>query len=108
MKMAEKFRLPVITFIDTPGAFRDRRRGARQSEAIARNLLEMSHSRPRSSWPSSARGERRALAIGVGDEILMMEYSVYSVISPRVRLDPLARHGQGRGGAEMMKITAPD
>lgn len=84
MKLAERFRLPVLTFIDTPGAYPGigaEERG--QSEAIARNLFEMS--RLRTSIISVVIGEGGsggALAIGVCDRVLMLQYGTYSVISP--------------------------
>ncbi len=84
MKLAEKFRLPVITFIDTPGAYPGlgaEERG--QSEAIAKCLYNMSHlSVPVISVVIGEGGSGGALAIGVADKLLMLEYSVYSVISP--------------------------
>lgn len=84
MKLAERFKLPVITFIDTPGAYPGigaEERG--QSEAIARNLLEMSKLRtPVICTVIGEGGSGGALAIGVGDRLLMLEYSTYSVISP--------------------------
>jgi len=111
MKLAEKFSLPVITFIDTPGAFPGigaEERG--QSEAIARNLLEMSHLKvPIVVAVLGEGGSGGALALGVGDEILMMEYSVYSVISPEGCASILWRDTtKAEVAAEMMKITAPD
>ncbi len=84
MKLAERFNLPVVTFIDTPGAYPGigaEERG--QSEAIARNLLEMSRLRvPILCTVIGEGGSGGALAIGVGDRIQMLEYSTYSVISP--------------------------
>ena len=84
MKLAEKFDLPVITFIDTPGAYPGlgaEERG--QSEAIAKNLLEMSKlSSPIISVVIGEGGSGGALAIGVADKLMMLEYSIYSVISP--------------------------
>lgn len=84
MRMAERFHLPVITFIDTPGAYPGvgaEERG--QSEAIARNLLEMSHLRtPIICAVIGEGGSGGALAIGVGDHVMMLQYSTYSVISP--------------------------
>lgn len=84
MKMAEKFSLPVITFIDTPGAYPGigaEERG--QSEAIARNLFEMSAlATPIISVVIGEGGSGGALAIGVADVMMMFEYSIYSVISP--------------------------
>ncbi len=84
MKLAEKFHLPLITFIDTPGAYPGigaEERG--QSEAIARNLFEMADLRtPIICTVIGEGGSGGALAIGVGDRLMMMEYSTYSVISP--------------------------
>ena len=84
MKLAEKFHMPVLTFIDTPGAYPGigaEERG--QSEAIARNLLEMSKLKtPIVCTVIGEGGSGGALAIGVGDRLLMLEYSTYSVISP--------------------------
>lgn len=84
MRMAERFRLPVLTFIDTPGAYPGvgaEERG--QSEAIAENLLVMSDlSVPIICTIIGEGGSGGALAIGVGDHIMMLEYSTYSVISP--------------------------
>lgn len=84
MKMAERFRLPILTFIDTPGAYPGvdaEERG--QSEAIARNLLEMAGLRtPIISTVIGEGGSGGALAVGVGDRLLMLQYSTYSVISP--------------------------
>ena len=84
MEMAEKFKLPVLTFIDTPGAYPGvgaEERG--QSEAIARNLYAMSKLRtPIISTVIGEGGSGGALAIGVCDRLLMLQYSTYSVISP--------------------------
>ncbi|HYW03181.1 MAG TPA: acetyl-CoA carboxylase carboxyltransferase subunit alpha [Gammaproteobacteria bacterium] len=84
MRLAERFRLPVLTFIDTPGAFPGvdaEERG--QSEAIARNLFEMSRLRtPIICTVVGEGGSGGALAIGVGDCVGMLQYSIYSVISP--------------------------
>ncbi len=84
MRLAEKFRLPVLTFIDTPGAYPGidaEERG--QSEAIARNLYVMSQLKtPVVCTVIGEGGSGGALAIGVGDRLLMLEYSTYSVISP--------------------------
>lgn len=84
MKMAERFGLPIITFIDTPGAYPGigaEERG--QSEAIARNLFEMSQLKtPIISTVIGEGGSGGALAVGVGDHLMMLEYSIYSVISP--------------------------
>ncbi len=84
MKLAEKFHIPVITFIDTPGAYPGvgaEERG--QSEAIARNLFEMARLRtPIIATVVGEGGSGGALAIGVADKVMMLEYSTYSVISP--------------------------
>jgi acetyl-CoA carboxylase carboxyl transferase subunit alpha len=84
MKMAERFRMPVITLIDTPGAYPgigSEERG--QSEAIARNLFEMSNlAAPVLSVVIGEGGSGGALAIGVCDRLVMLQFSVYSVISP--------------------------
>ncbi len=84
MQMAEKFCLPIITFIDTPGAYPGIGAEERnQSEAIARNLLEMSRLRtPVICSVIGEGGSGGALAVGVGDHVAMLQYSVYSVISP--------------------------
>ena len=84
MKMAERFGLPVLTFIDTPGAYPGidaEERG--QSEAIARNLFEMAQLKtPIICTVIGEGGSGGALAVGVGDHLMMLEYSIYSVISP--------------------------
>jgi len=84
MKMAERFGLPVITFIDTPGAYPGigaEERG--QSEAIARNLFEMAQLKtPIISTVIGEGGSGGALAVGVADHLMILEYSIYSVISP--------------------------
>ena len=84
MKLAEKFRLPVVTMIDTPGAYPGlgaEERG--QAEAIARNLKEMAALKvPVLAIVIGEGGSGGALALGVGDRVLMLEYSIYSVISP--------------------------
>jgi acetyl-CoA carboxylase carboxyl transferase subunit alpha len=84
MKMAEKFNRPIITFIDTPGAYPGigaEERG--QAEAIARNLFVMSRlAVPTISVVIGEGGSGGALALGVSDRVLMLEHSVYSVISP--------------------------
>ncbi|CAK0754467.1 acetyl-CoA carboxyltransferase subunit alpha [Gammaproteobacteria bacterium] len=84
MEMAERFHLPVLTFIDTPGAYPGVGAEERnQSEAIARNLKRMAELRtPIVCTVIGEGGSGGALAIGVGDRVLMLEYSVYSVISP--------------------------
>ena len=84
MKMAERFGLPVLTFIDTPGAYPGidaEERG--QSEAIARNLFEMAQLKtPIICTVIGEGGSGGALAVGVGDHLMMLQYSIYSVISP--------------------------
>lgn len=84
MKLAEKFNLPIITLIDTPGAYPGidaEERG--QSEAIGRNIYEMSNLKvPVIACVIGEGGSGGALAIGVADRVLMLEYSTYSVISP--------------------------
>ncbi|EIT7783207.1 acetyl-CoA carboxylase carboxyl transferase subunit alpha, partial [Escherichia coli] len=84
MQMAERFKMPIITFIDTPGAYPGvgaEERG--QSEAIARNLREMSRlGVPVVCTVIGEGGSGGALAIGVGDKVNMLQYSTYSVISP--------------------------
>jgi acetyl-CoA carboxylase carboxyl transferase subunit alpha len=84
MKLAEKFRIPVFTFVDTPGAYPGvgaEERG--QSEAIGRNLVEMAQLRtPIVCSVIGEGGSGGALAIAVGDVTLMLQYATYSVISP--------------------------
>ena len=109
MKMAERFRLPVLTFIDTPGAYPGigaEERG--QSEAIARNLLEMSELRtPIVCTVIGEGGSGGALAVGVGDVTNMLEYSTYSVISPEGCASILWRDAsKASDAAEQMAITA--
>ena len=111
MRMAEVFRLPVLTLIDTPGAFPGvgaEERG--QAEAIARNLKAMASLRtPTISVVIGEGGSGGALAIGVGDRILMLEYSVYSVISPEGCAAILWKDGsKGKIAAESLRLTADD
>ena len=84
MKLAEKFRLPVFTFVDTPGAYPGidaEERG--QSEAIGRNIFEMAQLEvPIITTVIGEGGSGGALAISVGDQVVMMQYAIYSVISP--------------------------
>jgi acetyl-CoA carboxylase carboxyl transferase subunit alpha len=110
MKMAERFGLPILTFIDTPGAYPGvgaEERG--QSEAIARNLLEMAELRvPIVCTVTGEGGSGGALAIGVGDRTLMLEYSTYSVISPEGCASILWKSAEkAKDAAEAMGITAP-
>jgi acetyl-CoA carboxylase carboxyl transferase subunit alpha len=109
MHMAERFRLPVVTFIDTPGAYPGigaEERG--QSEAIARNLFEMSGLKtPIVSIVIGEGGSGGALAIGVADRVLMLEYSVYAVISPEGCASILWKSAdKAEVAAEAMGITA--
>ncbi|MFU8820345.1 MAG: acetyl-CoA carboxylase carboxyltransferase subunit alpha [Gammaproteobacteria bacterium] len=109
MQLAEKFGLPVITFIDTPGAYPGigaEERG--QSEAIARNLMEMSGLKtPIIAIVIGEGGSGGALAIGVADYVLMLQYSVYSVISPEGCASILWKSGdKSAEAAEAMGITA--
>jgi acetyl-CoA carboxylase carboxyl transferase subunit alpha len=110
MQLAERFRLPVITFIDTPGAYPGigaEERG--QSEAIARNLLVMSRLRvPIVVTVIGEGGSGGALAIGVGDRVYMLQYSIYSVISPEGCASILWRSpDKAAEAAEAMGVTAP-
>jgi acetyl-CoA carboxylase carboxyl transferase subunit alpha len=84
MQLAERFRLPVVTFIDTPGAYPGVEAEERnQSEAIARNLAVMSQlAVPIVAFVIGEGGSGGALAIGVADRVLMLQYGIYSVISP--------------------------
>jgi acetyl-CoA carboxylase carboxyl transferase subunit alpha len=109
MKMAERFGLPVVTLIDTPGAYPGvgaEERG--QSEAIARNLLEMAELKvPIICTVIGEGGSGGALAIGVGDRTLMLEYSTYSVITPEGCASILWKSAdKARDAAEQMGITA--
>jgi len=111
MRMAEKFRRPVVTFIDTPGAYPGlgaEKRG--QAEAIAMNLREMSRLRvPLLSVVIGEGGSGGALALGVTDRILMLEHSVYSVISPEGCAAILWRSAEHRGkAARALKLTSSD
>ena len=109
MKLAERFRLPILTFIDTPGAYPGvgaEERG--QSEAIARNLFEMSTLRvPIICTVVGEGGSGGALAIGVGDRVMMLQYSIYSVISPEGCASILWKSAdKASEAAEAMGITA--
>jgi len=109
MKLAERFRLPVITFIDTPGAYPGIGAEERnQSEAIARNLFEMSDLKtPIICTVIGEGGSGGALAIGVGDRLMMLEYSTYSVISPEGCASILWKSAEKASvAAEAMGITA--
>ena len=111
MQMAEQFRLPIFTFVDTPGAFPGigaEERG--QAEAIARNLREMAAlTVPVIVTVTGEGGSGGALAIAVGNRVLMMEYSVYAVISPEGCAAILWSDGtKGPIAAEALKLTAAD
>ncbi|MBW8190879.1 acetyl-CoA carboxylase carboxyl transferase subunit alpha [Neiella marina] len=110
MKMAERFNMPIITFIDTPGAYPGvgaEERG--QSEAIARNLKEMAQlTVPVVCTVIGEGGSGGALAIGVGDKVNMLQYSTYSVISPEGCASILWKSAEKAStAAEAMGITAP-
>ena len=109
MKLAERFGLPILTFIDTAGAWPGidaEERG--QSEAIARNLLEMAELRvPIVCTVIGEGGSGGALAIGVGDRTLMLEYSTYSVISPEGCASILWKDAaKAKDAAEQLGMTA--
>ncbi|HEY0309641.1 MAG TPA: acetyl-CoA carboxylase carboxyltransferase subunit alpha [Luteimonas sp.] len=109
MKMAERFGLPLLTFIDTMGAYPGigaEERG--QSEAIARNLMEMAELRtPIICTVIGEGGSGGALAIGVGDRTLMLEYSTYSVITPEGCASILWRSAdKAKDAAEQLGLTA--
>jgi acetyl-CoA carboxylase carboxyl transferase subunit alpha len=109
MQLAERFHLPILTFIDTPGAYPGvgaEERG--QSEAIARNLMEMAGLRtPILCAVIGEGGSGGALAIGVGDRVLMLQYSTYSVISPEGCASILWKSAdKAPQAAEAMAITS--
>ncbi|MCO4747766.1 MAG: acetyl-CoA carboxylase carboxyltransferase subunit alpha [Proteobacteria bacterium] len=111
MEMAERFGLPIFTFIDTPGAYPGidaEERG--QAEAIAKNILEMARlTVPVIATVIGEGGSGGALAIGVANRVLMLENSVYSVISPEGCAAILWRdRAEGPRAAEALRITAAD
>jgi acetyl-CoA carboxylase carboxyl transferase subunit alpha len=111
MRIAAKFGKPVVTLVDTPGAFPGvgaEERG--QAEAIARNLVEMARLPvPILVIIIGEGGSGGALGIGVGDVVLMMEYAVYSVISPEGCAAILwGDRGKAEEAAEALRLTAPD
>ena len=111
MKMAEKFGLPVVSFIDTPGAYpgiEAEERG--QGEAIARNILEMTRLKvPVIVIIVGEGASGGALGIGVGDKVMMLENTWYSVISPESCSSILWRSWEYKEqAAEVLKLTAPD
>ncbi len=109
MQLAERFRLPILTFIDTPGAYPGIDAEARnQSEAIARNLYEMAKLKtPIICTVIGEGGSGGALAIGVGDCVMMLQYSIYSVISPEGCASILWKSAEKAAqAAEAMGVTA--
>ena len=109
MKLAEKFKLPVFTFVDTPGAYPGidaEERG--QSEAIGRNIFEMAQLEvPIITTIIGEGGSGGALAISVADQVIMLQYSVYSVISPEGCASILWKTAdQAQAAAEALGITA--
>lgn len=109
MELAEKFQLPVITFIDTPGAYPGvSAEQHNQSEAIARNLLVMSRLKtPIICIVTGEGGSGGALALGVGDRVLMLQYSIYSVISPEGCASILWKKAENATqAAEALALTA--
>jgi acetyl-CoA carboxylase carboxyl transferase subunit alpha len=110
-KLAEKFKLPIFSFIDTPGAFPGISAEERnQSEAIARNLFELSQLKTMViATVIGEGGSGGALAIGVADVVMMLQYSVYSVISPEGCASILFKSASRAAEASAaMRLTAPD
>ena len=110
-KMAEKFSLPVLTLVDTPGAYPGigaEERG--QAEAIARNLIEMADlAVPIVVTVTGEGGSGGALALGVGNRVFMLEYSIYSVISPEGCAAILWKDQERKSdAARALSLTAPD
>ena len=111
MELAEKFGRPILTFIDTPGAYPGKGAEERgQAEAIAHSLRVMARlSVPIVVTVTGEGGSGGALAIAVGDRILMLEHAVYSVISPEGCAAILwSDQGKARDAARAMRMTAPD
>jgi acetyl-CoA carboxylase carboxyl transferase subunit alpha len=111
MHLAQRFGKPVLSFIDTPGAYpgiEGEERG--QAEAIARNLIEMASLRvPIVVVVTGEGGSGGALALGVGDRVYMLEYATYSVISPEGCAAILWKDQDKKAeAAEAMRVTAPD
>ena len=111
MHLAERFHLPILSFVDTPGAYPGigaEERG--QAEAIARNLEEMATLRvPIVVTVTGEGGSGGALAVAIGDRVLMLQYAIYSVISPEGCAAILWKDQERKAdAAEAMKITAPD
>jgi acetyl-CoA carboxylase carboxyl transferase subunit alpha len=111
MRMAERYGLPILTFVDTPGAYPGvgaEERG--QAEAIARNLIEMARLEvPILVTVTGEGGSGGALALGIGNRVLMLQYAIYSVISPEGCAAILWKdQAKKREAAEAMKISATD
>ncbi len=111
MKLAERFGRPIVSLVDTPGAYPGldaEERG--QAEAIARNLIEMASLRvPIVVTVTGEGGSGGALALGIGDRVFILEYAVYSVISPEGCAAILWKDQEKKSdAAEAMKLTAPD
>jgi acetyl-CoA carboxylase carboxyl transferase subunit alpha len=111
MRLAERFRKPILTLIDTPGAYPGvgaEERG--QAEAIARNLREMAGlPTPIVAVVTGEGGSGGALALGVADRVLMLEHAIYSVISPEGCAAILWEDARrAKDAAEVLRITAPD
>jgi len=110
MKTAERFGRPVVTFVDTPGAYPGLGAEARgQAEAIARNLFEMARLRvPVIAAVIGEGGSGGALALAVADRVLILQHSIYSVISPEGCASILFRDAaRAQDAAEAMRLTAP-
>ncbi len=111
MRLAERFHRPILSFVDTPGAYPGMDAEERgQAEAIARNLIEMAGlAVPIVVTVTGEGGSGGALALGVGDRVLMLEFAIYSVISPEGCAAILWKdQGMKSAAAEAMKVTAPD
>ena len=111
MKQAEKFKRPIITFIDTPGAYPGMGAEERgQGEAIARNIMEMSSLEVPIICVVIGEGSSGgALAIGVGDRIVMLENAIYSILSPEGFASILYKDSsKAKEASEKMKLTAQD
>lgn len=111
MKQAEKFGRPIITFIDTPGAYPGMGAEERgQGEAIARNIMEMSNLKvPIICIVIGEGSSGGALAIGVGDKVVMLENAIYSILSPEGFASILYKDAsKAKEAAKNMKITAND
>lgn len=111
MKQAEKFKRPIITFVDTPGAFcgiEAEERG--EGEAIARNLYEMSHLKvPVITIMTGEGGSGGALGLAVGNKVWMLEHSIYSILSPEGFASILWKDSsRADEAANLMKLTAKD